>query len=61
MIGVSCCQGHEFAEAAELVARHRDAIEPLLTHDFSLEEAPQAIVYASEHPADVMKAVVHVA
>ena len=60
MLGVSCCQGHEFAAAAELVARHRDAVAPLLTHEFSLEEAPHAIAFAIEHPAEVMKALIRV-
>jgi threonine dehydrogenase-like Zn-dependent dehydrogenase len=60
VLGVSCCQGHEFAAAADLVARHRDAVAPLITHDFSLEEAPHAIAFAIEHPAEVMKAVVHI-
>ncbi len=60
VLGVSCCQSHEFAEAAELVARHRDAVAPLLTHEFSLEEAPQAIAFAIEHPSEVMKAMIHV-
>jgi threonine dehydrogenase-like Zn-dependent dehydrogenase len=60
VLGVSCCQRHEFAAAADLVTRHRDAVAPLLTHDFSLEEAPHAIAFAIEHPAEVMKAVVHV-
>ena len=59
VLGVSCCQAHEFAEAAELVARHRDAVVPLITHEFSLEEAPHAIAFAIEHPNDVMKALVH--
>jgi threonine dehydrogenase-like Zn-dependent dehydrogenase len=60
VLGVSCCQRHEFAAAAELVTRHRHAVSPLLTHEFSLEEAPQAIAFAIEHPAEVLKAVVHV-
>jgi threonine dehydrogenase-like Zn-dependent dehydrogenase len=60
VLGVSCCQGHEFAEAAQLVMRHHDAVEPLLTHEFSLEEAPHAIAFAIEHPAEVMKAVIHI-
>ena len=60
VLGVSCCQGPEFAAAAELVARNRDAVAPLLTHEFSLEEAPHAVAFAIEHPAEVMKAVVHV-
>lgn len=60
VLGVSCCTGHEFAEAAELVSRRRDAVAPLITHEFSLEEAPHAIAYAIGHPAEVMKAVVRV-
>lgn len=60
VLGVSCCQGPEFAVAADLVARHHDAVAPLITHEFSLEEAPHAIAFAIEHPNEVMKAVVHV-
>ena len=30
----------------------------LVTHEFSLEEAPEAIAYAMRHPAEVMKAVI---
>jgi threonine dehydrogenase-like Zn-dependent dehydrogenase len=60
VLGVSCCRGGEFAEAAELVARRREAVEPLITHDFPLERASEAIGYAIEHPAEVLKAIVHV-
>ncbi len=60
LLGTSTCQAGDFAAAAELVARYRDAVQPLLTHDFSLEEAPEAIVYAIEHPDEVVKAVVHI-
>ena len=59
VLGVSTCQSGDFAAAAELVLRRRAAVLPLITHEFSLEEAPQAIAYAIEHPAEVMKAVVH--
>ena len=58
VLGVSCCNGDEFAEAVSLVARREDALAGLVTHEFSLEEAPEAIVYAMEHPAEVMKAVI---
>ena len=34
--------------------------QALVTHEFSLEQAPEAIAYAMEHPAEVMKAVVRV-
>jgi threonine dehydrogenase-like Zn-dependent dehydrogenase len=60
VIGVSCCQRDEFATAADLVTRHSDAVAPLLTHEFSLDEAPHAIAFAIEHPAEVLKAVIHV-
>jgi threonine dehydrogenase-like Zn-dependent dehydrogenase len=60
LLGTSTCQAIDFAAAAELVSRYRDAVTPLLTHDFSLEQAPEAIVYAIEHPDEVVKAVVHI-
>jgi L-gulonate 5-dehydrogenase len=59
VLGVSVCTAAEFAEAAALVKRWEHAVAPLLTHDYALEEAPEAIAYASGNPAEVMKAVVH--
>jgi L-gulonate 5-dehydrogenase len=58
LLGVSCCNGDEFAQAVSLVARRRDVLSALVTHEFPLERAPEAIVYAMEHPAEVMKAVI---
>jgi threonine dehydrogenase-like Zn-dependent dehydrogenase len=58
VLGVSCCNGDEFAEAVSLVARREDALAGLVTHEFSLEETPEAIAYAMGHPAEVMKAVI---
>ena len=58
VLGVSCCNGDEFAEAASLVARRKDALAGLVTHEFSLDEAPAAIDYAIRHPAEVMKALI---
>ena len=58
VLGVSCCNGDEFAEAASLVARRRDALAGLVTHEFSLDETPVAIDYAIRHPAEVMKAMI---
>jgi threonine dehydrogenase-like Zn-dependent dehydrogenase len=58
VLGVSCCGAHEFAEAVDLVGRRRDVAAGLVTHEFTLEQAPEAMVYAIEHPAEVMKAVV---
>ena len=46
--------------AVELVSRRREAAAPLVTHEFALEQAPDAIVYAMQNPVEVMKAVVRV-
>ena len=58
VLGVSCCNADEFAEAVALVARRESALRGLITHEFPLEETPAAIEYAIRHPADVMKAVI---
>lgn len=58
LLGVSCCDAAGFAEAVSLVARRESALRGLVTHEFGLEETHEAMVYAMEHPAEVMKAVV---
>jgi threonine dehydrogenase-like Zn-dependent dehydrogenase len=58
VLGVSCCNAGEFAEAVSLVARSQDALAGLVTHEFPLEQTPEAIAYAMQHPAEVMKAVI---
>jgi L-gulonate 5-dehydrogenase len=58
LLGVSCCDADGFADAVSLVARREDALRGLVTHDFALEETPAAMVYAIEHPAEVMKAMI---
>ena len=59
VLGVSTCSAADFAEAVELVARRRSAVEALISHEFALEEAPAAIAFAIEHPAEAMKVLVH--
>src|SRR5262249_16777043 len=58
VLGVSCCNADEFADAVSLVARRQDVRAGLVPHEFPLERAPEAIAYAIEHPAEVMKAVI---
>jgi threonine dehydrogenase-like Zn-dependent dehydrogenase len=58
LLGVSCCNPDEFAEAVSLVARRQDALSGLVTHEFPFAEAPAAIEYAIGNPAEVMKAVI---
>ena len=58
VLGVSCCNADEFAEAVSLVERRQDVLAGLVTHEFPLEQAPEAIDYAIHNPAEVMKAVI---
>jgi L-gulonate 5-dehydrogenase len=60
VLGISCCGAAEFGAAVELVRRRQSDAAGLVTHDFELERAPDAIAYAMEHPAEVMKAVVRI-
>src|SRR5262249_11190349 len=48
----------DLAEAIAVVDGRQAALAGFVTHEFALEEAPEAIVYAMRHPADVMKAVI---
>ena len=56
--GVSCCQGDEFGEAVAFVERNSARVERLITQEFPLERAPEALRWAMEHPADAMKVVI---
>jgi threonine dehydrogenase-like Zn-dependent dehydrogenase len=58
VLGTSCMGADDFAAAVDLVGRRRDAVAGLVTHEFTLEQAPGAIGYAIAHPAEVMKAVI---
>lgn len=58
LLGVSCCDASGFADAVSLVARREEGLRGLVTHEFALEETHEAMIYAMEHPAEVMKAVV---
>jgi len=58
LLGTSCCGAGEFGAAVSLVARRRDALAGLVTHEFPFASAPEAIVYAMEHPSEVTKAVI---
>jgi L-gulonate 5-dehydrogenase len=58
LLGVSCCGSTEFAEAVRLVERNAAFLERLISHEFPLERAPEALVYAMENPTEVMKVVI---
>jgi threonine dehydrogenase-like Zn-dependent dehydrogenase len=58
VLGVSCCKGDEFEEAVGFVERNGDRLENLITQEFPLERAPEAIQWAMDHPAEAMKVVI---
>jgi threonine dehydrogenase-like Zn-dependent dehydrogenase len=58
LLGVSCCGHGEFGEAVAVVERNAPLLAPLISHRFSLDEAPEAIRFAIENPTDVMKVVI---
>jgi L-gulonate 5-dehydrogenase len=60
MLGTSCCSADEFREAARIVAARSADVQGLITHEFGLESAPEAIAFAIENPEQVMKVVVRV-
>jgi L-gulonate 5-dehydrogenase len=58
VLGVSCCQEQEFADAVEFVERNSAQVERLITREFPLERAPDALRWAMENPAEAMKVVI---
>jgi threonine dehydrogenase-like Zn-dependent dehydrogenase len=60
LIGVSCCANGDFAGAVDLVGRRRELASGLVTHQFPFEEAPEAMRFAIDNPAEAMKVVVRV-
>jgi threonine dehydrogenase-like Zn-dependent dehydrogenase len=58
VLGVACCLPTDFAEAVSLTERNAERLAQLVTHEFPLREAPEALRFAIEHPRDVMKVVI---
>jgi threonine dehydrogenase-like Zn-dependent dehydrogenase len=58
VLGVSCCKGDEFEEAVGFVERNGDKLENLITQEFPLERAPEALRWAMDHPSEAMKVVI---
>jgi threonine dehydrogenase-like Zn-dependent dehydrogenase len=58
LLGVSCCGAGEFADAVAVVERNGDLLARLISHEFDLDQAPQAIRFAMSNPAEVMKVVI---
>ena len=58
VVGVACCGTGEFAEAVDLTERNAEQLVRLVSHEFPLGEAPQALQFAMENPSEVMKVVI---
>jgi L-gulonate 5-dehydrogenase len=58
LLGVSCCDADDFAEAVAVVERNADLVARLVSHQFPLAEAPEALRFAMSNPTKVMKVVI---
>jgi L-gulonate 5-dehydrogenase len=58
VLGVSCCGSDEFGEAVRLVEANQVPLARLVSHEFSLDRAPQAMRFAIDNPTEVMKVVI---
>lgn len=58
LLGASCCDTGDFAEAVGVVERNSEAMARLISHQFALAEAPDALRFAIDNPTEVMKVVI---
>ncbi len=57
-LGVCCCGGGEFGDAVGAVERNGQMLARLISHEFPLAEAPEALQFAMNNPNQVMKVVI---
>jgi L-gulonate 5-dehydrogenase len=58
LLGVSCCNHEEFEEAVGVVERNSSTVARMISHQFPLERAPEALDFAMDNPHEVMKVVI---
>jgi len=58
VLGVCCCGGGEFGKAVAVVERNGPMLARLVSHEFPLEQAADALKFAMGNPDDVMKVVI---
>lgn len=61
LIGVTCCDGDDFAAAVSLVEARPDDVGRLVSHEFPLRDAHDAMRFAIAHPTETMKVMIRVA
>ncbi len=57
-LGVTCCGGGEFGDAVQAVERNGIVLARLISHEFGLADAPEALQFAMSNPNQVMKVVI---
>jgi threonine dehydrogenase-like Zn-dependent dehydrogenase len=60
VLGTSCCRLDEFVAAADLVRRHADTVETLISHHLPLRQAAEAFRQLDEHPQETVKVLIEV-
>jgi threonine dehydrogenase-like Zn-dependent dehydrogenase len=58
VLGVSCCTREDFAEAVAVVERNPEVVGKMISHEFTLANAPEAMAFAMSNPTEVMKVVI---
>ena len=58
VLGVSCADADDFAEAVAVVERNGDGIGRLISHEFTLTQTSDALRFAIGNPTAVMKVVI---
>jgi threonine dehydrogenase-like Zn-dependent dehydrogenase len=58
LLGVSCCGAGDFADAVGVVERNGPLLQSMISHEFPLQDAPEALRFAMSNPTDVMKVVI---
>lgn len=58
LFGVSCCNHDEFEQAVGVVERNSSTVAGMISHEFPLERAPEALDFAMSNPHEVMKVMI---
>ena len=58
VLGVSCADADDFAEAVAVVERNGDCIGRLISHEFTLTQTSDALRFAIDNPTTVMKVMI---
>jgi threonine dehydrogenase-like Zn-dependent dehydrogenase len=58
LLGVTCCDAEDFAAAVALVERHPEDVLRLVSHEFALEQAHEAMRFAIANPTETMKVMI---